>query len=1074
MSMTLLRIITTSFVLVLISCGGGGGSESSPTNTTPPVQNNPPQIESITDVDVVEQANVVISAIASDSDGTISTYLWQQTTGTTVEFESSSTNLSFLSPITTEESTLTFKLTVTDNNGATAEASVIVTVYPTFEGKFINAPLNGISYVGKLTSGEISESGTFTYTSPDIMSPISFSIGEVHLGSASGRSILSVMELVPEAISTNDFRAIDINRFLMSIDDDCNLVNGITISQSTLNEANNVVFSFDNNIEGLDSQTVLNAFLDKSNCADSWITDSYALVAFEEALEKAYQDTSSFTVFTPEGELEPSIIFDSSGEFIQILDGDSTIDELYRVLYSVKDDVLAISIGLDGLPIGVYGTDGTIILFNNLSTGIGDLLIKTAEGDEHIVRIPLSNSAITALLKINELFYDVTPALTNKTRGKSTRHISPFKSSFQQAAKLAKGSTQEFNQKVDKVVSSIKLAKEVIDLNSAINSHPLGKVGGFLAYNKPDVKGSLGDAVFNASLKHSGLSNHEQDAIKIAISGLKCAADVRLYSKLTDCVDVIAQTAKQLAELGKIYNEIQDDKDRIAALQRALDEQAANVGEYAPVVIINSTSIGKKFASNTNFTLSAWVKDANEEIPANNIVWYWDDSEIGRGASITYQHQYNGMYTVKILVTDSTDRTSEALTGIEIGNAIPVVTITEPKKQTYLCGELPINFRGQATDTEDGELTSETFNWVASPHYGAVVGVKLDKYVQIEFPCPAENVFGGRETHFVVLEATDNTGQTGSNTVNITIDNREEEIALELISGEGDYNEGDEVNLLATATYNDEPIYEKNIEWNSNIDGVLGNGLELTISSLSAGDHIITLSAINEDISKELTFNLTITEDLISLILISGEGDYNEGDEVNLSATAIYNDEPIDGNNIEWRSSIDGHLGNGLELALTSLSIGEHQMTLIATNEVISKEVEFIITINPYINLLGRSATSVAFDSACNNSIEGNLTYSFSSSGMTMVGMFMEGVDGAEEGEDNCILKNVNISITASQLKTNYDIPFSCAKYPLCSLQDFNKTISNSTYVHVKNSNFIKYTTTYSDGSSIVEQITIH
>ena len=68
--------------------------------------------------------------MASDSDGSISSWLWQQTSGSpSVTIKNSTTsNASFTAPEVEAETTLVFELEVKDNDGASVSDSMRVTV----------------------------------------------------------------------------------------------------------------------------------------------------------------------------------------------------------------------------------------------------------------------------------------------------------------------------------------------------------------------------------------------------------------------------------------------------------------------------------------------------------------------------------------------------------------------------------------------------------------------------------------------------------------------------------------------------------------------------------------------------------------------------------------------------------------------------------------------------------------------------------------------------------------------------------------------------------------------------------
>src|SRR5919109_1759322 len=94
-------------------------------------ENQPPTANAGSDQSVNEGDPVALDGSAStDTDGTIASYSWTQTAGTAVTLsDASSATPSFTAPdVDSAGDTLTFELTVTDNDGATATDSVKVTI----------------------------------------------------------------------------------------------------------------------------------------------------------------------------------------------------------------------------------------------------------------------------------------------------------------------------------------------------------------------------------------------------------------------------------------------------------------------------------------------------------------------------------------------------------------------------------------------------------------------------------------------------------------------------------------------------------------------------------------------------------------------------------------------------------------------------------------------------------------------------------------------------------------------------------------------------------------------------------
>lgn len=120
------------YLLLLISffltaCGGGDTNEVDPLPA--PAPNLLPTVDAGNDISADEQSLVTLSATGSDSDGSIASYAWTQTSGPSVTLDATNTaSVTFTSADITQNIELVFEVVVTDNDGATASDTVTVNI----------------------------------------------------------------------------------------------------------------------------------------------------------------------------------------------------------------------------------------------------------------------------------------------------------------------------------------------------------------------------------------------------------------------------------------------------------------------------------------------------------------------------------------------------------------------------------------------------------------------------------------------------------------------------------------------------------------------------------------------------------------------------------------------------------------------------------------------------------------------------------------------------------------------------------------------------------------------------------
>lgn len=101
-------------------------------------------------------------------------------------------------------------------------------VTATSEGQFIDAAVEGIAYTSGGQTGFTDANGRFTYENGQ---SVTFSIGDIVIGSASGKAIVTPVDLVAGAVDETNAEVTNIVQFLITIDDDNDLSNGIQVTQ---------------------------------------------------------------------------------------------------------------------------------------------------------------------------------------------------------------------------------------------------------------------------------------------------------------------------------------------------------------------------------------------------------------------------------------------------------------------------------------------------------------------------------------------------------------------------------------------------------------------------------------------------------------------------------------------------------------------------------------------------------------------------------------------------------------------------------------------------------------------------
>ena len=185
-------------------------------------------------------------------------------------------------------------------------------------------------------------------------------------------------------------------------------------------------------------------------------------------------------------------------------------------------------------------------------------------------------------------------------------------------------------------------------------------------------------------------------------------------------------------------------------------------------------------------------------------------------------------------------------------NAPPVVTLASPATGSHFTEADPVPFQGSAIDQEDGVLSGANLSWSSNKDGDFAIGTN---------PTVTTLSVGG---HTVILTASDSEGLSANETISIVIDALPPQPpVVEIAQPESDdvFATGVEVVFIGSAEDPDGPDLEESaFVWSSDLDGEIGTGRLIGVDTLSAGDHLITLTVRDVDnLLGTATVAITIT-----------------------------------------------------------------------------------------------------------------------------------------------------------------------------------------------------------------------
>jgi hypothetical protein len=169
-------------------------------------------------------------------------------------------------------------------------------------------------------------------------------------------------------------------------------------------------------------------------------------------------------------------------------------------------------------------------------------------------------------------------------------------------------------------------------------------------------------------------------------------------------------------------------------------------------------------------------------------------------------------------------------------NQPPTAHITAPATGASFAQGASVSFAGNATDPEDGTLTGASLVWTSS------IGGQIGTGTSFSTTSLAVG------THTITLTATDTDGATGTATITVGITgvgaNQAPTAQITSPPNNGVFAPGSSVSFAGTGTDpEDGTLTGASLVWTDNVAGQIGTGTSFSLTTLTPGVHIITLTA---------------------------------------------------------------------------------------------------------------------------------------------------------------------------------------------------------------------------------------
>ena len=335
---------------------------------------------------------------------------------------------------------------------------------------------------------------------------------------------------------------------------------------------------------------------------------------------------------------------------------------------------------------------------------------------------------------------------------------------------------------------------------------------------------------------------------------------------------------------------------------------------------------------------------------------------------------WTGGNSLVIIITGTGRRTAESYEGDAAGaakltveystapvNNAPSVSIVSPANAATVIEGSTVSFSGSANDTEDGSLTAN-LQWTSN----------VDGLIGTGGSFSISSLSAG--SHTITASVTDSGGLTGSAQVSLTVTvpvNQPPAVSISAPANASTFTPGELVQFLGSAVDAEDGDLTANLQWTSDLDGVIGAGGSFSISTLSLGTHTITAAVADSGSltgSAQVSVTVTVPGNSAPSVSISAPVNgsiFTQGDSIAFVGDATDVEDGSLAANLQWTSNRDGNIGTGGSFSISTLSLGAHIITAMATDSgALVGQAQVSLTVNE-----PNTAPAVTITSPANNAV---------------------------------------------------------------------------------------------------------